>query len=184
MFYKREHALILCISERGQQILTIKAQITATADDTFFFNEKNAWHFMQIVCLAEDAYEMSFYLLWKKKKKKKNRKSIKNIVCYKVGQRFKGYKCQNFLTRLCQASHERDIGKQCRPRSDAAVHGVWAGFTLFALQAWISIKHGNKVKKITDTASIWSGPVQRAAAGEPTCINWLVFHTVWMQHIC
>ena len=25
-----------------------------------------------------------------------------------------------------------DIGKQCRPRSDAAERGVWSGFTLFA----------------------------------------------------
>ena len=29
------------------------------------------------------------------------------------------------------ASHKRDIGKQCRPRSDAAKCGVWSGSTLF-----------------------------------------------------
>ena len=44
-------------------------------------------------------------------------------------------------TRLCLASHERDIGKQCRPRSDAAERGVWSGSTLFALTTGISIKH-------------------------------------------
>ena len=37
------------------------------------------------------------------------------------------------LTHLCLASHERDIGKQCRPRSDAAECSIWSGSVLFAL---------------------------------------------------
>ena len=47
------------------------------------------------------------------------------------------------LTDLCLASHKRDIGKQCRPRSDAAERGVWSGSTLFAISLEISIKYGN-----------------------------------------
>ena len=37
------------------------------------------------------------------------------------------------LTHLSLATHKRDTGKQCRPRSDAAVCGVWSGSTLFSL---------------------------------------------------
>ena len=40
-------------------------------------------------------------------------------------------------------THIRDIGKQCRPRSDAAERGVSSGSTLFALSSDISIKHDN-----------------------------------------
>ena len=38
------------------------------------------------------------------------------------------------LTHLCLASHKWGIGKQCRPRSDAAERGVWSGSTLFAIR--------------------------------------------------
>ena len=34
---------------------------------------------------------------------------------------------QDILTHLCLASPKRDIGEQCRPRSDAAEHSVWSG---------------------------------------------------------
>ena len=47
------------------------------------------------------------------------------------------------LTQLYQDSHKKDIGKQCRPRSDAAECGIWSGPVLFALNKWIFIKHGN-----------------------------------------
>ena len=47
------------------------------------------------------------------------------------------------LTHLSLASHKRDIGKQCRPRSDATEWGVWSGSTLFALISEISTKHDN-----------------------------------------
>ena len=36
-----------------------------------------------------------------------------------------------------------DIGKQCRPRSDATERGVLSTSRLFALNTGISIKHGN-----------------------------------------
>ena len=51
------------------------------------------------------------------------------------------------LTYLCLASHKRDIGKQCGPRSDAAKRGVWSRSTLFVLITGLSIKHGNNNKK-------------------------------------
>ena len=37
------------------------------------------------------------------------------------------------LTHLCVESQKRDIGKEYRPRSDAAERGVWSGSTYFAL---------------------------------------------------
>ena len=36
------------------------------------------------------------------------------------------------LTHLSLAPYKKDIGKQCRPWSDAAERGVWSGSTLFA----------------------------------------------------
>ena len=36
------------------------------------------------------------------------------------------------LTHISLAYHFWDIGKQYRPRSDAAERGVWSGSTLFA----------------------------------------------------
>ena len=45
------------------------------------------------------------------------------------------------LTHLSLASHKRNIGKQCRPRSDAAERCVRSGSTLFALNSEISTKH-------------------------------------------
>ena len=47
------------------------------------------------------------------------------------------------FTHLSLVSHKRDIGKQCRLRSDAAERGVWSGSTLFALNMEISTKDGN-----------------------------------------
>ena len=43
------------------------------------------------------------------------------------------------LTHLSLTSHKRDIGKQRRPRSDAAKCGVWLGSTLFALNTEIEL---------------------------------------------
>ena len=54
-----------------------------------------------------------------------------------------------FLTHLCLASHKWDIGKQCRPRSDAAECGIWSGPALFAVSTGISIKHGYIKKNLT-----------------------------------
>ena len=51
----------------------------------------------------------------------------------------KVYAIADEFTHLCLAFHKRDIGIQCRPRSDAAERGVWSGSTLFALSTWISI---------------------------------------------
>ena len=46
------------------------------------------------------------------------------------------------LTHISLASFICDIGKQCRPRSDATERGVWLGSTLFA--------YGNFYQKQTD----------------------------------
>ena len=47
--------------------------------------------------------------------------------------------------------YKRDIGKQFRPRSDAAecgvICGVWSGSTLFALNTGICIKHSKACNK-------------------------------------
>ena len=56
--------------------LTLKAPITTAADNNFFFcccffyffRENKSWHFMWIICLADDSHEMSRLV----KKKKKN----------------------------------------------------------------------------------------------------------------
>ena len=45
------------------------------------------------------------------------------------------------LTHISLASHKMAIGKQGRPRSDAAECGVWSGSTLCALSSYISTKH-------------------------------------------
>ena len=69
------------------------------------------------------------------------------------------------LTHLSLASNKRDIGKKCRPRSDAAEHGVWSGSTLFALSSEVSSKHDNN-KNLPDTPCIGSGLVQRVKVEE------------------
>ena len=48
-----------------------------------------------------------------------------------------------YLTHLSLASHKRDTGKQCRPRSDAEERGVWWGSLLFALSSEIPTKHAD-----------------------------------------
>ena len=57
------------------------------------------------------------------------------------------------LTHISLASHVWDIGKQCRPRSDAAERGVWSGSTLFThrnfYQKYI------KMKKVQQTRLKW-----------------------------
>ena len=40
--------------------------------------------------------------------------------------------CKNYLTHISLASLFGDLGKQCRPRSDATERGVWSGSDLFA----------------------------------------------------
>ena len=53
------------------------------------------------------------------------------------------------LTHISQASHKRDLCKQCRPRSDAAERGVWSGSTLFALRMGISLISNNTKRNRT-----------------------------------
>ena len=76
------------------------------------------------------------------------------------------------LTHLSLVSHKRDIGKQCRPRSDAAERGVWSESTLFALTSEISTTHDNS-KNWPDTLCIKNGPVQRVKIEEFTQHKWV-----------
>ena len=55
-------------------------------------------------------------------------------------------------------SHNRDIGKQCRLRSDAATCGVWSESILFTLATGISV---NNYKSETGTSYIGNEPVRR-----------------------
>ena len=50
----------------------------------------------------------------------------------------------DILTHISQASFLWDIGKQGRPRSDAAELGVWSGFSLFAQRSSIRILNKNE----------------------------------------
>ena len=74
------------------------------------------------------------------------------------------------LTHLSLASHKRDIGKQRKPRSDAAERGVWSGPTLFASE--ISTKHDND-KNQADTLYTGNGPLQRVKVEESTRHKWV-----------
>ena len=61
-------------------------------------------------------------------------KLVLRAICIKQSSVFKGHLFRSHkgqrsvslpvLTHVCLASHKRDIGKQCRPRSDAAERGV------------------------------------------------------------
>ena len=72
--------------------------------------------------------------------------------------------CTSFQTKNksypCLSSQKRDIGKQCRPRTDTTERGVCSESTIFALSAGISVKHGDN-KKYPDTPSTGNGPVQK-----------------------
>ena len=53
------------------------------------------------------------------------------------------------LTQISLASFLWDIGKQCRPRSDAAERGVWWGSTLFFQKIFLFKKKIVKIKYTT-----------------------------------
>ena len=82
------------------------------------------------------------------------------------------------LTHLCLASRKRDIGKQCRPKSDAAEYSIWPGSTLFALNTGISLKYGNN-KNYTDSPSIENGPIWWVVVESPFGINGLRRSVSW-----
>ena len=85
------------------------------------------------------------------------------------------------LTHLSLEFHTRDIGKKCRPRSDAAERGVWSGSTLFALRSEISTQHDNN-KNDSDTPYIWNGPVQRVMVEQSTRFIWVKQNWAGAQH--
>ena len=65
------------------------------------------------------------------------------------------------LTHLCLASDKRDIGKQCRLRSDATERGVWSEYALFEVNTGISVNHGNN-KLYPDIPFTGNWPIQKA----------------------
>ena len=69
----------------------------------------------------------------------------KNTFSHDVAQRSTAYPTRS-LTHLCLASRKCDIGKHCKPRSDAAERGVWSWSTLFAYRNFYS---NNKNAKST-----------------------------------
>ena len=60
---------------KKKHILTLKAPITTAADNNFlfsfflFFRENKSWHFMWIICQADNSHEMSRLVFSEKKKK-------------------------------------------------------------------------------------------------------------------
>ena len=77
---------------------------------------------------------------------------------------------------------KRDIGKQCRPRSDAAERGVWSGSTMFALRSEISTKHDNN-NNWPDTSYIGNGLVQWLEVEESTRHKWVKLCCVSLTYI-
>ena len=69
--------------------LTLKAPITTKADDNFeffFFSEENkSWHFMWIVCQADDSHEISRLVFSEKKNKKKTNILERRLVQILLG---------------------------------------------------------------------------------------------------
>ena len=76
------------------------------------------------------------------------------------------------LTHLSLASHKRDICKQCRPRSDATLGGIWSGSTLFALISETPIKRGN-IENYPDTPYIGNKPVKKVEVEDSTWHKWV-----------
>ena len=96
--------------------------------------EENAWHLQICNSFCYQVSESWSMSLWFKSAfqfdftSRKPFYSINLLTC---------------LTHLSLASHKRDIGKQCTPRSDAAGRGVWSVSTLVALTSEISTKHND-----------------------------------------
>ena len=97
-----------------------------------------------------------------KKKQKKKKKKKKEKKKKKKNEQSEGYTktvntrttalersvvktTDEWINHLYLVSNKRNIGKQWRPRSDAAERGVWSGSTLFALNTCISVKHGDNI---------------------------------------
>ena len=78
-----------------------------------------------------------------------NVKLLKEHI-FKLEPNVQGRVCKTSLTHISLASHLWDIGKQCRPRSDATERGVWSGSTLFAHKNFYQ-KYDKNEKSTPDT---------------------------------
>ena len=83
------------------------------------------------------------------------------------------------LTHLYLTLHNRDISKQCRPRSDVVECDVWFGSTLFALKKDFLYKHDSTKNKPV-TPSVGNGPAQSVMVEESTGHKWIKY----MYDIC
>ena len=87
--------------------------------------------FLPYVCmslslsLSNLIYRISLYV-WDRKRRAllSNREHNRQVYSWSV---FFRESYMTGLTQLCLTSHKRDIGKRCRPRSDAAERDVWSG---------------------------------------------------------
>ena len=48
------------------------------------------------------------------------------------------------FTHSCLVCHKRDIGKHCKPISDATECGIWSGSTLLEWNKWVTFKNRQK----------------------------------------
>ena len=100
-----------------------------------YFSQKIGWHYMQVV---RDTICMKSQILFAGKNKKKTL-SICHLLNLPIACCIISVDLNPYY--LCLASHKRDIGKHCRPRSDATECDIWSGSTLFSLYTGISTKH-------------------------------------------
>ena len=67
--------MLIFFRSKGQELSLFSQQLTLKALSKFvaanilkffllFFRENKTWHFMWIICLADDSHEMSSYFLW------------------------------------------------------------------------------------------------------------------------
>ena len=131
--------------------LTLKAPITTAADDIFIiiiiiiiiFRVNKSWHFMWIVCQADNSHEMSRLVFSQKKKKKK----IFFLECCLLqillgALRVNVYTGTSYLYVVgiefsvgIQTGKPEQWAKQCTPRSDATESGIcWGLFYLPLIQ--------------------------------------------------
>ena len=85
-----------------------------------FFLENRVCHFMQIVSLGDTLHEMLIPVFWNKSEKYFKMSSVIFVFFDCAADMCNNYFCKYLTHFLSLAYHKSDIGKQCKPRSDAA----------------------------------------------------------------
>ena len=65
------------------------------------------------------------------------------------------------LTHISLASFLWDIGKQCKPRTDAAIRGVWSGSSLFAYRRFYQNLDKNEKSTQQPLKQKQTGPIDK-----------------------